>query len=612
MVRGLHTVVPDQNRRGSDVSPMTLSTDEVYALIKQLEPEFSPPAPYVTVDVGTLDAATGVFQGLTTTVEQDPEPIEHGPKDHPHNPAPRFTGDRWVSVTISASWRQTITSVPAPHVPLAPVLLRFSILNAATTWSVTVNGTTVSAPPTQGTILVDVWDAAVMSWSIVTGGVSRQDSLRLQRPAGALGAALGAFTVPVLPVSIIYAPPADSLGASSAKYTAAQTVGTTVDFGFSDDRSSTTPVNGSDFATSMPAFTAALDSAAQVLSVFPATEAVGKGFSTASSVIGKFSATNQTGVTDGTQSTVTLTRSTSDAFATSAKIGGPGAGDVLHFFKDVRMVWAYFGGRLRICPLGYSEVFVTAAGLRAHPDTAGISAADADALLRLDPFGPGAARATLPADRFTLLETWEYGLGITLDHQVTQTRETKQQTTHSEYTSDTQSWDPGPIFKLLGFGNNDTTKITVTNATGDSVSSTVTVDANLVSGPQDWFVVQLWYDNLFGTFAFDQLVPAAAAKLTGKGSQPAQEVVLQVAGKVFRTFTDKNGEFQFRGPGIPSGPAKLTVGGHTSAVTVITGPMETLIVALPPLGGGKKAGPGNPVEGPPITANPGMPPTEVE
>ncbi len=550
------------------VSPMTLSADEVYDLIKKLEPEFSPPAPYVTVDVGTLDAATGVFQGLTTTVEHDPEPIEHGPKDHPHNPEPHFIGDIWVSVTVSPAWRQTITTVPAPHVPLAPVLLRFSIVNAATTWSVTANGTTVSAPPTQSTILVDVWDAAVIGWNIVTGGVRRQDSLRLQRPAGALSAALGAFTVPVLPVSIIYAPPADSLGASTATYTAAQTVGTTVDFGSSFDRSSTTPVNGSDFATSMPAFKAALDSAAQVLSVFPATQAVGKGFSTASSVIGQFSATSQTGVTDGTESTVTLTQSTSDALATSAKIGGPGVGDVLHFFKDVRMAWAYFGGQLRICPLGYSEVFVTAAGLRAHPDTVGISAAAADALLRLDPFAPEAAPATLPADRFTLQETWEYGLGIKLDHKVTTTRETKQQTTHREYTTDTQSWDPGPIFKLLGFGSKDTTTVTVTNATGDSVSSTVTVDANLVSGPQDWFVVRLLYDNLFGTFAFDQLVPAATAKLTGKGSQPAQEVVLQVAGKVFRTVTDKNGAFRFRAPGIPSGPATLTVGGQAKATTI--------------------------------------------
>ena len=37
---------------------------------------------------------------------------------------------------------------------------------------------------------------------------------------------------------------------------------------------------------------------------------------------------------------------------------------------------------------------------------------------------------------------------------------------------------------------------------------------------------------------------------------------------VFRTFTDKHGKFQFRAPGIPSGPATLTVGDHTEATTI--------------------------------------------
>jgi hypothetical protein len=151
---------------------------------------------------------------------------------------------------------------------------------------------------------------------------------------------------------------------------------------------------------------------------------------------------------------------------------------------------------------------------------------------------------------------------------VTTTRETKSQTTHREYTSDTLSWDPGPIFKLLGFGNKDTTTVTITNATGDSVSSTVTVDANLVSGKQDYVVVRIWYDNLFGTFAFEQVAAEATPKLTGQGSQAAQEVVLEVDGMVFRTFTDQNGKFRFRAPGIPSGPATLTVGDRTEATTI--------------------------------------------
>src|SRR6185312_10096899 len=55
-----------------------VTADQLYQMIKEWEGTFPLPAPYVTVDVGTFDAATGAFQGLKTEVETDPEPIEHG------------------------------------------------------------------------------------------------------------------------------------------------------------------------------------------------------------------------------------------------------------------------------------------------------------------------------------------------------------------------------------------------------------------------------------------------------------------------------------------------------------------------------------------------------
>src|SRR5207253_9986883 len=78
----------------------TVTADDLYSLVKKWESTFPLPAPYVTVDVGTFDAAAGTFRGLTTQVETDPEPIEHGPHDHPTNPAPRFVGQSWLEVTI--------------------------------------------------------------------------------------------------------------------------------------------------------------------------------------------------------------------------------------------------------------------------------------------------------------------------------------------------------------------------------------------------------------------------------------------------------------------------------------------------------------------------------
>ena len=104
---------------------------DVYNQIKSLESIFTPPADYVTIDVGTFDAATGAFSGLITTIETDPEPLPHGPNQKPLNPKPHFVGQTWLSVTIDSNWLQTVTSIPAPKVGLAPVLLKFSIANHA-------------------------------------------------------------------------------------------------------------------------------------------------------------------------------------------------------------------------------------------------------------------------------------------------------------------------------------------------------------------------------------------------------------------------------------------------------------------------------------------------
>ena len=126
----------------------------------------------------------------------------------------------------------------------------------------------------------------------------------------------------------------------------------------------------------------------------------------------------------------------------------------------------------------------------------GISAANAQLLLDLDPFVAGGPQTNLPTDRFVLKETLEYGFGTVLPTTVTTTRDTKTTTTQKNYTTSTEEWQPGPIFQLLGFGGKDSVTTTVSNATGSDVSSVITLSATLVSGPTDHFLVNVWYDNL--------------------------------------------------------------------------------------------------------------------
>ena len=190
-------------------------------------------------------------------------------------------------------------------------------------------------------------------------------------------------------------------------------------------------------------------------------------------------------------------------------------------------------------------------------------------LLDLDPFVSGGPQAQLPADRFALQEIWEYGFGTIIPKSVSMTRDTKTTVTEKSYTTTTDEWDPGPIFQLLGFGGKDQTTTTVSNATGSDVSLTIAMSATLVSDPTDHFIVNIWYDNLFGTFAFQEVAPPASPMFQGSGAATGQIVTLTAGGKIFGTVADKNGHFSFHAPSIPAGSAMLSIGTKSAKPVMI-------------------------------------------
>ena len=214
-----------------------LTPEQLYQLIKEYEAEIPIPAPFVTVDVGTFDAAAGTFTGLTTQVIMNPEPLEHEPGQTPINPAPGSRGPSTSSSSINAQWRETVTREPAPVVPLAPVLLQFNVTNTTGPWSVTVDGYTTNVAAGLASVSVNVWDRTAHQWTLQVGAGGHQDQLMIQRK-GSIPAA-GGFTIPVLPVAIVYAPPADSGKKSTATYAEGDTVGTSITYDFSTDSSQT-------------------------------------------------------------------------------------------------------------------------------------------------------------------------------------------------------------------------------------------------------------------------------------------------------------------------------------------------------------------------------------
>jgi hypothetical protein len=417
---------------------------------------------------------------------------------------------------------------------------------------------------------VSIWDQVIVPWQIQAGGKLHGDQLRIHRPAGLPGA--GAFTIPIIPVGIIYAPPVDSLGKSFATYGVSDTVGTTVSYDFSTDSSKTVPHLDTAF-TDFNGFKNALDVVGTVLGL-DGDMAAKNGLAAISSAIGTATQTEQTGTVEGNGSALTVTESSLETVITNTKGGGPGVGDAIVFYKDMRVAWAYSNGQLRLCPLGQTKMAVTAQVLQTKLATVGISSADQQYLLSLDPFVAGGPYATPPSGRFTVPDEGEvhlnYGGGIGVDQKYSITKDTKTTATNKTYTTETSNWDPGSFLKLLGIGG-DKTQVTTTetNAVASDVSTTATIEANLFAGPDDYFVVTLWYDQLFGTWAFQQGEAGSAQVFSGTGTKPGDVVRLKVGNSTYVTVANEKGAYAFTAKSIPHGAASLTVGSQPATTVNI-------------------------------------------
>ena len=289
--------------------------------------------------------------------------------------------------------------------------------------------------------------------------------------------------------------------------------------------------------------------------------AAASAFSVVAGQLGKFSSTitQDTSADDLTQITCTMT--TTESTSTTAAAGGPGTGDVLVFFKNLTMIWAYAGGEFHLSPIDAVTARYPVGAIMAHLADLGLSAGDVQSAHALDPFVAGGPDAALPAGRFVYRETDDFGFGTSITVTQTHTRDTKDTTTDAQFTSVTQEWDAGPILSdILGLGGKDTTTVKLANATGTDVSTTVSLSGTLYAGVNDNFSVAIWYDSLFGTFAFQQLLPTATPRLTGTG-EPGQVVTLEAGGRTYRTAVGADGKYAFHAPTIPAGAALVSVAG---------------------------------------------------
>ena len=439
---------------------MALSYQDAYARIKALENSTSAqlplPAPTDAIVVGSIDAQSGAFTFKVPTFQQTiSEPPPPGGK-----PQPPIVLTVGIVATNCVNLTLVFEVTNAPLVNAQPREALARVIGGAgvggvgagrvgSTGDVTISGFPTSS--TQGSRIF--LDAGVNTSSTLNSqnvnpsvetfaiGVTVHGQLAFQHIAilrpPVLG--VGGFTIPALPVAIIFAPPQGQLAKNSNTFNDKVTVSTTTTVSISTqtDTKTVQAYTAADLAGKVSglltqiagliagagAITTTGGGSAGLINVISGppgggtltgVESAGggggsaslgdvlKGFSAGYGVLGSIlSGFGNQGASSDTSSIATQTNNTltvsliySDTYG-SEQGKGPGAGDRFLFLQDVLALWSNINGQVGLTVLGYGGVGAfsgdtLSADLQALASggtaTSGLDAKTIQLLLDLDPY----------------------------------------------------------------------------------------------------------------------------------------------------------------------------------------------------------------------------------
>jgi hypothetical protein len=488
----------------------------------------------------------------------------------------------------NAGGELTVTNIL--HLNLAFSISGWNSNNTTTTLTVTLGSSPPQTLPygTTQVVFDDVSDTSPQPTVTLNGGLTANGTpipdtasgvLPLQINWQLLGA--GAITIPVLPVSIIYAPVVDAQQKNAASAATGISASNTTTLTFAKQTSTTKPVDSS--FQNVVDITQAMQAIGPVLQKIPngITQGVGSGLSTIAGLLGSSTATQtNSGVTASQNSLLVGTSQTITQTALASQ-GGPGVGDLITYFYNARVVWFSDGQAMRLAVLGFDGMVqinagkISAAVLALQNQPAGtfdsvthLNSNSLTQLLALDPFCTGNAKCDptteLSGSRFAPVSNGvvEVAGGVfseQFSHQFTAADLQSQQS----IVTDTET-DKAGMLAFLGIGVTSTQTIQTTITQGTSlqtaVGATATQSFTFNSNPVEHYSCEVYFDVIFGSFVF-RLVPDQATQprvigtlIDSQGKVLANtRVTATVGSKQFVTASDASGRFGFRLPGVQQG-----------------------------------------------------------
>lgn len=444
-------------------------TDNIYRIIRDHSRNFPEPIPLDTILVGTFDHLTGQFAGLKG------KDIEI------------YDGRKYVTTHGAA-----VFSTDAGN-----SILLFKSLNSGVRLKVTINNVDYTGGQNQTSLYIPIRSQSRITWKagIVSTpgnpGKTYQDVLQIVRKKYY---GMGSYTLPYIPISIVYAPPVTGNDLNKISYTQTSIVGTTLNLTSSKEISESRPK-----PTPLNKVYDAIDFAIQRTSGSPDpyTQSANIALKAIRGAFGDMKIT----VTSGTitQNGIEVTSITQNSVTRSNPIptAGPVHSDQFIILKNVRVIWMVTANEFSYSILDYEKMlYLTNDDLRASSDPALQSLVTLDVFARNGPQSP----------RYTKLSFGcggSIGPNLPMICNVTKTQIVRNTSATTNYTSQITDYTSGTL-GFLGLGFEDkTVKQVFSNGfstTSSATEQTISVIdiINKTSGIADFAV---YYDNLFGTIA---------------------------------------------------------------------------------------------------------------
>jgi hypothetical protein len=489
-------------------------TEYIYQTLKQNEKGFPRPKLRDTVFVGVFDGASTEFEGIKSS-------------------------------------RRFVTEPRPPHTIIFPGLyyskaantcLKFSVEDPGELFTVRVNGNVYTSTINQPDLVIPIGFTKIVNWEIQQGSNKHKDLLHVNRLI--IGA--GAFTMPYLPISFLYAPPVTQSNLNQSTYSRREAIGTTLALSTSTESSETKPR-----MTALNVFHQIL--AAGISSTAnnpdPDIQAVNKALSIIKGAFGNESVTETVGKIKGNELLITANNIFEEEFHTSMPTQGYGHSDVILLLQNARVLWSVTNGALTYSVLDYERIVqLTADQMRQSTDP------KLSALSILNPFSRnGGSRPRTP--RFSFIRNSTRTLFPTTDYKFKVTKEQiqSQRSTNTYYHSEITDYTSGYL-SFLGIGNETkTVKQTFTESAINeiTVASSQINEIYLKNESSRPITIEFYYDNVFGGIVAYQipefeLAPGAEGTMRYANGNvvPGTTVVLQINNKSYSTVTDKNGYYQ--------------------------------------------------------------------